>query len=133
MRVVPLENEAVNECWIADRDRFSYEALNSEQRLTQPMLKQGGQWQTVDWNTALDYVADGLKRVKAEFGVAGIGAVGSRTPRSRSCTCWPSWCVAWAARTSTTACATPTGNPRRRASALAGPDRVAVARWTAPS
>jgi NADH-quinone oxidoreductase subunit G len=53
MRVVPLENEDVNECWIADRDRFSYEALNSEQRLTQPMLKQGGQWQAVDWNTAL--------------------------------------------------------------------------------
>jgi len=77
MRVVPLENEAVNECWIADRDRFSYEALNSEQRLTAPMLKQGGQWVTVDWNTALNYVADGLKRVKSEFGVTGIGALGS--------------------------------------------------------
>ncbi|MFO1329911.1 MAG: NADH-quinone oxidoreductase subunit NuoG [Rubrivivax sp.] len=77
LRVVPLENEDVNECWIADRDRFSYEALNSEQRLTQPLLKQGGQWQAVDWNTALGYVADGLKRVKAEFGAAGIGAVGS--------------------------------------------------------
>jgi NADH-quinone oxidoreductase subunit G len=46
MRVVPLENEAVNECWIADRDRFSYEALNSPNALTQPMIKQGGQWQT---------------------------------------------------------------------------------------
>jgi NADH-quinone oxidoreductase subunit G len=77
LRVVPLENEDVNECWIADRDRFSYEALNGDQRLTQPMLKQGGQWQVVDWNTALAYVADGLKRVRAEFGVAGIGAVGS--------------------------------------------------------
>ena len=76
MRVVPLENEAVNECWIADRDRFSYEALNGEQRLTQPMIKQGGAWQVVDWNTALAYVADGLKRVKAEFGTAGIGAMG---------------------------------------------------------
>jgi NADH-quinone oxidoreductase subunit G len=75
MRVVPLENEDVNECWIADRDRFSYEALNSDTRLTQPMIKQGGQWQAVDWNTALSYVADGLKRVKAEFGVQGIGAV----------------------------------------------------------
>jgi NADH-quinone oxidoreductase subunit G len=75
MRVVPLENEDVNECWIADRDRFSYEALNSDTRLTQPMIKQGGQWQPVDWNTALSYVADGLKRVKAEFGVHGIGAV----------------------------------------------------------
>jgi NADH-quinone oxidoreductase subunit G len=77
MRVVPLENEAVNECWLADRDRFSYEAVNSDQRLTQPMIKQGGQWQAVDWNTALGYVADGLKRVKAEFGAAGIGALGS--------------------------------------------------------
>ncbi|MCA6217409.1 NADH-quinone oxidoreductase subunit G [Ideonella sp. B7] len=77
MRVVPFENEDVNECWLADRDRFSYEALNSEQRLTAPMIKQGGQWVTVDWNTALGYVADGLKRVKAEFGAAGIGALGS--------------------------------------------------------
>ncbi len=79
MRVVPLENEAVNECWISDRDRFSYEALNSAARLTQPMIKQGGNWQTVDWNTALAYVADGLKRVKAEFGSepgSGIGAIG---------------------------------------------------------
>ena len=77
LRVVPLENEAVNECWIADRDRFSYEALNSPQRLTQPMVKQGGQWVAVGWSTALAYVADGLKHIKAEHGVAGIGAVGS--------------------------------------------------------
>ena len=79
MRVLPLENEAVNECWISDRDRFSYEALNSDSRLTQPMIKQGGKWQAVDWTTALGYVADGLKRVKAEFGAeagAGIGALG---------------------------------------------------------
>jgi NADH-quinone oxidoreductase subunit G len=75
MRVVPLENEDVNECWIADRDRFSYEALNSPQRLRQPMIKQGGQWQAVDWTTALAYVADGLKRVKAEFGTSHIGAL----------------------------------------------------------
>jgi NADH-quinone oxidoreductase subunit G len=77
MRVLPLENEAVNECWIADRDRFSYEALNGPTRLTAPRIKQGGQWQTVDWTTALNYVADGLKRVKAEFGTTGIGAIGS--------------------------------------------------------
>ncbi|HEV8691585.1 MAG TPA: NADH-quinone oxidoreductase subunit NuoG [Ideonella sp.] len=76
LRVVPLENEEVNECWIADRDRFSYEAVNSPQRLTQPMIKQGGQWQAVDWNTALGYVADGLKRVKVEFGAESIGALG---------------------------------------------------------
>ena len=77
LRVVPLENEDVNECWIADRDRFSYEALNGDQRLHSPMIKQGGQWQAVDWNTALGYVADGLKRIKAEHGVAGIGALAS--------------------------------------------------------
>ena len=80
MRVVPLENEDVNECWLADRDRFSYEALNSASRLTTPMIKQGGQWQAADWNTALGYVADGLKRIKAEFGAQGIGALA--TPHS---------------------------------------------------
>ena len=53
MRVLPLENEEVNECWLADRDRFSYEALNSEERLTGPMIKQGGAWKSVDWQTAL--------------------------------------------------------------------------------
>src|SRR5574343_1966230 len=77
MRVLPLENEAVNECWIADRDRFSYEALNSDARVQQPMIKQGGAWKAVDWTTALEYVADGLKRVKAEHGPAAIGALGS--------------------------------------------------------
>ena len=77
LRVVPLENNDVNECWIADRDRFSYEALNSVQRLQRPMIKQGGQWVAVDWDTALGYVADGLKRIKAEHGAVGIGAVGS--------------------------------------------------------
>src|SRR5450432_890175 len=57
LRVVPLENEAVNECWIADRDRFSYEALNGSHRLNAPMIKQGGAWKTVDWSSALEYVA----------------------------------------------------------------------------
>ncbi|MDO5290152.1 MAG: NADH-quinone oxidoreductase subunit NuoG [Pseudomonadota bacterium] len=75
MRVVPLENEEVNECWIADRDRFSYEALNGQERLTQPMLKQGGQWQTVDWQTALEYVVSGLSQIKAEHGSQAIGAL----------------------------------------------------------
>src|SRR5690606_34242974 len=77
MRVVPLENEAVNECWIADRDRFSYEALNGPDRLTQPMLKQGGEWKTVDWQTALEYVAHGLKQIQAEHGTGSIGLLAS--------------------------------------------------------
>ena len=77
LRVVPLENDDVNECWIADRDRFSYEALNSDRRLTQPMLKQGGQWVATDWTTALEYVARGLRQIVAEHGPSGIGALGS--------------------------------------------------------
>ena len=77
MRVVPLENEAVNECWIADRDRFSYEALNGADRLTQPMLKQGGEWTTVDWQTALEYVANGLKNVQKDHGAASLGLLAS--------------------------------------------------------
>ncbi len=77
MRVVPLENEDVNECWIADRDRFSYEALNSDARLNAPMIKQGGAWKQVDWTTALEYVANGLKSIRHDHGAAAIGALGS--------------------------------------------------------
>ena len=75
MRVVPFENEEVNECWIADRDRFSYEALNSDERLTKPMLKQGGVWKEVDWQTALEYVANGLQQIKTNHGANSIGAL----------------------------------------------------------
>ncbi len=77
MRVVPLENEDVNECWISDRDRFSYEAVNSDERLTAPMVKQGGEWKTTDWTTALEYVARSLTQIKAEHGPSSIGALGS--------------------------------------------------------
>jgi len=62
MRVVALENEAINECWISDRDRFAYEGLNSADRVTTPMVKQGGQWLETDWQSALDYVASSLQK-----------------------------------------------------------------------
>jgi NADH-quinone oxidoreductase subunit G len=75
LRVLPLENEAVNECWIADRDRYSYEALNGADRLTTPMIKQGGEWKDVDWQTALEYVANGLKNIKNDHGANSIGAL----------------------------------------------------------
>jgi NADH-quinone oxidoreductase subunit G len=75
MRVVPLENEDVNECWIADRERFSYEALNGVDRLTRPMLKQGGEWKEVDWQTALEYVANGLRNIQRDHGANSIGAL----------------------------------------------------------
>ena len=57
MRVLPCENEAINECWLSDKERFSYEGLNSEQRLARPMLKRSGVWQEVEWQVALDFVA----------------------------------------------------------------------------
>ena len=75
MRVVALENEAINECWISDRDRFSYEGLNSAERVTTPMVKQGGQWLETDWQSALDYVAHSLKTISAEIGPESIGAL----------------------------------------------------------
>jgi NADH-quinone oxidoreductase subunit G len=75
LRVVPLENEEVNECWIADRDRFSYEALSSADRLRTPMIKQGGDWKEVDWQTALEYVANGLNQISKDHGASSVGAL----------------------------------------------------------
>jgi len=77
MRVLPFENEAINECWISDKDRFSYEGLNSPERLTRPMLKQNGQWIETDWQTALEYVVKGLKGISADHGANAIAALGS--------------------------------------------------------
>ncbi|SHM27950.1 NADH dehydrogenase subunit G [Duganella sacchari] len=79
-RVLPLENDAVNECWISDKDRFSYEGLDTADRLTQPMLKQGGEWKEVDWQTALEYVAHGLKNIKHEHGANALASIA--TPHS---------------------------------------------------
>ncbi len=61
MRVVPRQNDAINETWISDRDRFSYEGVYSADRLTAPMLREHGQWKQVDWQTALNAVAAGIK------------------------------------------------------------------------
>ncbi|ONS00186.1 NADH-quinone oxidoreductase subunit NuoG [Burkholderia cenocepacia] len=77
MRVLPFENEAINECWISDKDRFSYEGLNSEERLTKPMLKQGGQWIETDWQAALEYVAKGLKGIAADHGANALAMLAS--------------------------------------------------------
>ena len=79
-RVLPLENEAINECWLSDRDRFSYEALNSDERLTEPMIRRAGTdgsstWQAVDWQTALEHVAKGLGDVAHKHGGGALGAL----------------------------------------------------------
>ncbi|HTD89418.1 MAG TPA: NADH-quinone oxidoreductase subunit NuoG, partial [Burkholderiales bacterium] len=75
MRALPYENEMINECWISDKDRFSYEALNSDQRLARPMLKYDGAWKEVDWQTALEFVARELKRIASAHGASSIGAL----------------------------------------------------------
>ncbi|MGA7984446.1 MAG: NADH-quinone oxidoreductase subunit NuoG, partial [Burkholderiales bacterium] len=71
MRVLPLENEAINECWLSDKDRYSYEALNSDSRLTRPMLKRDGRWQETDWETAVEAVCAGLETAGADLGALG--------------------------------------------------------------
>jgi len=75
MRVLPLENEPVNECWISDRDRFAYLGLDSEERLLRPRVRRAGQWHEVDWPEALDAAAQGLKDAAARHGGAALGAL----------------------------------------------------------
>jgi NADH-quinone oxidoreductase subunit G len=75
MRVLPLENENINECWLSDKDRFSYEALDNASRLVGPMIKQDGKWIDTDWQTALEYVAHGLRNIRHEHGADSIAAV----------------------------------------------------------
>jgi len=75
MRILPRENEAVNEVWLSDRDRFSYEALDSDDRATVPMIKQDGQWRETDWQTALQFAADGLRKVASAQGADMLGAL----------------------------------------------------------
>ncbi|MDP4590726.1 MAG: NADH-quinone oxidoreductase subunit NuoG, partial [Burkholderiaceae bacterium] len=75
LRVVPFENEAINECWISDRDRFAYEGLQTD-RLTAPMIKgDDGVWRESNWSDALQAVAQGLLSVKESSGAAQIGAL----------------------------------------------------------
>jgi NADH-quinone oxidoreductase subunit G len=80
MRVLPIENEAINECWLSDKDRFSYEGLNAPERLTRPMLKQDGKWIEVGWQVALEYVANGLHQISSTAGADQIAALA--TPHS---------------------------------------------------
>ncbi|MBL8407346.1 MAG: molybdopterin-dependent oxidoreductase, partial [Candidatus Accumulibacter sp.] len=77
MRVLPRDNEDVNECWISDKERFSYEALNSPARLGKPMIRVDGALREVDWNVALDYVSHALKDVVGNSGAAALAALAS--------------------------------------------------------
>jgi NADH-quinone oxidoreductase subunit G len=76
-RVVPRENEGVNEVWIADRDRYSYEAVNSPERLLQPMVRERDTWRTVDWDTAINVTAEAIRQILSESGAGHLAALAS--------------------------------------------------------
>ncbi len=76
-RIVPAANEAINEVWISDRDRFSYEGIYSEDRLASPMIKTNGEWQQVDWQVALKEVQQRLAAVIDNQGANAVGAIAS--------------------------------------------------------
>jgi NADH-quinone oxidoreductase subunit G len=75
MRVVPRANDEINETWIADRDRYSCEGLYSADRAGKPMVKEGGTWREVDWETALEAAAKGLQKVVREHGAGQLGVL----------------------------------------------------------
>ncbi|MFT4560972.1 MAG: NADH-quinone oxidoreductase subunit G [Gammaproteobacteria bacterium] len=74
-RVVPKDNSTINETWLSDRDRFSYEALGSEDRLLSPRIKRDGQWEDCDWDVALSSVATRLAELSVNDGGESIGAL----------------------------------------------------------
>ena len=125
MRVVPRPCEEINETWIADRDRFSYEGIYSEDRLLAPQLRSAdGSWREVEWDAALAAAA------AAAAGAAAAPAASDcwRIPRarSRSCICWRGWPRAWAAPTSIIGCGSAifaTRRPMRSRPALGAADR----------
>lgn len=79
MRVVPRDNEAINEAWLSDRDRFSYLGLSSDKRIAEPMVKKNGEWQTTDWQTALETAVDGLKTIVTKHGAEELAGLISPT------------------------------------------------------
>jgi NADH-quinone oxidoreductase subunit G len=76
-RVAPAENESINEVWLSDRDRFSYEGLYSDDRLQVPMIKENKEWKEVDWETALEFAKQQLQSVTDKNGGDSIGALAS--------------------------------------------------------
>lgn len=77
MRMVPRENESINETWIADRDRFGFEGMYSQDRVSQPMMRINGILEVVDWETALSAAAAGLQKINTEQGAASMGFLAS--------------------------------------------------------
>jgi NADH-quinone oxidoreductase subunit G len=79
IRVVPRDNEEINEVWISDRDRFSYEGMYSDDRVTQPMVKQNGEWVETEWQSALETTHAGLTKVINAHGADSVASMVSAT------------------------------------------------------
>src|SRR3990167_1790929 len=77
MRVIAKENQAINQTWLSDRDRFSYTGLYHPDRLEEPIAKIDGNWQPVDWQQAFELAAQGLRETIAEYGADKLGALAS--------------------------------------------------------
>lgn len=75
VRVLPIENEDINECWLSDKDRFAFDGLNSTERLTKPMVKQDGKWLEVEWQVALEYAANSLQQIVSAVGAEQIAGL----------------------------------------------------------
>ncbi|MBU6468338.1 MAG: NADH-quinone oxidoreductase subunit G [Betaproteobacteria bacterium] len=73
VRVLPGKDDSINECWISDRDRFGFEAVNSSDRLLKPMIKEEGQWREADWAEALQVVVDAFSKIKSVQGANALG------------------------------------------------------------
>lgn len=84
MRVVPKENEQVNETWIADKDRFAYTGVYANDRIQTPMIKKDGEWQEASWQEALEYVKKTIEITQAEHGSEAISALASESLTTES-------------------------------------------------
>jgi len=74
VRVVPRDNESINEVWLSDRDRFSYQGVMHEDRIATPLIKKDGEWIVADWQTAIDTALNGIKSVVDAKGADALGA-----------------------------------------------------------
>lgn len=77
MRVVPRDNESINECWLSDRDRFGYEGLHAENRATEPMIKRDGEWEKLDWADAFEYIVNTCDKLCKQKGPETLAALSS--------------------------------------------------------
>ncbi|MCX7090839.1 MAG: NADH-quinone oxidoreductase subunit NuoG [Legionellales bacterium] len=77
MRVIPKEQESINETWLSDRDRFSYLGLQHQARAARPKIKRNGVWEYVDWQTALDFASKSLQQIIKQYGPESFAAFAS--------------------------------------------------------